>query len=212
MRGKAPTTVQIVSFIGITPAYAGKRLTLYKIWQTVRDHPRLCGEKNPLTFLANWILGSPPPMRGKALRRRYRHSSGRITPAYAGKRHRRQRQSEKNWGSPPPMRGKVQLRLRRLSKQRDHPRLCGEKIWNKTKSIAKEGSPPPMRGKAFRTAPWTFSTGITPAYAGKSSCHKKEARGSRDHPRLCGEKTKKIPKQRYFFHQPASFSFSLQYT
>ena len=33
-----------------------------------------------------------------------------------------------------------------------------------------------------------------------------------DHPRLCGEKTKKIPKQRYFFHQPASFSFSLQYT
>ena len=33
-----------------------------------------------------------------------------------------------------------------------------------------------------------------------------------DHPRLCGEKTKKILKQRYFFHQPASFSFSLQYT
>ena len=33
-----------------------------------------------------------------------------------------------------------------------------------------------------------------------------------DHPRLCGEKTKKIPKQRYFFHQSASFSFSLQYT
>ena len=29
---------------------------------------------------------------------------------------------------------------------------------------------------------------ITPAYAGKSRCHKKEARGNRDHPRLCGEK------------------------
>ena len=53
---------------------------------------------------------------------------------------------------------------------------------------------------------------ITPAYAGKSGLADTRRRNLLDHPRLCGEKTKKIPKQRYFFHQPASFSFSLQYT
>ena len=53
---------------------------------------------------------------------------------------------------------------------------------------------------------------ITPAYAGKSIPGTRRRCNWEDHPRLCGEKTKKIPKQRCFFHQPASFSFSLQYT
>ena len=53
---------------------------------------------------------------------------------------------------------------------------------------------------------------ITPANAGKRRDLSKGDVLRRHHPRLCGEKTKKIPKQRYFFHQPASFSFSLQYT
>ena len=59
------------------------------------------------------------------------------------------------------------------------------------------------RGEFFR---------ITPAYAGKRKIYAVLETRHEDHPRLCGEKTKKIPKQRYFFHQPASFSFSLQYT
>ena len=75
---------------------------------------------------------------------------------------------------------------------RDHPRLCGE--------------------KHHQRAVQSRFQGITPAYAGKSTNKNGGKRNERDHPRLCGEKTKKIPKQRYFFHQPASFSFSLQYT
>ena len=69
-----------------------------------------------------------------------------------------------------------------------------------------------MRGKAFTTMTPISDFGITPAYAGKRSKIPSQAAYMRDHPRLCGEKTKKIPKQRYFFHQSASFSFSLQYT
>ena len=69
-----------------------------------------------------------------------------------------------------------------------------------------------MRGKVRRKNEAYVHEGITPAYAGKSMYECKERPLCRDHPRLCGEKTKKIPKQRYFFHQPASFSFSLQYT
>ena len=74
----------------------------------------------------------------------------------------------------------------------DHPRLCGEKLSFPLPIVRVMGSPPPMRGKESQSK-------LLPLLM-------------RDHPRLCGEKTKKIPKQRYFFHQPASFSFSLQYT
>ena len=69
-----------------------------------------------------------------------------------------------------------------------------------------------MRGKDHGKGLYLHVDGITPAYAGKSQKSKVEDWVEQDHPRLCGEKTKKIPKQRYFFHQPASFSFSLQYT
>ena len=69
-----------------------------------------------------------------------------------------------------------------------------------------------MRGKVHESVPADGYVGITPAYAGKRFLGVFQFDHIGDHPRLCGEKTKKIPKQRYFFHQPASFSFSLQYT
>ena len=69
-----------------------------------------------------------------------------------------------------------------------------------------------MRGKGYIMAICKTIERITPAYAGKSANVTLAGSSGWDHPRLCGEKTKKIPKQRYFFHQPASFSFSLQYT
>ncbi len=68
-----------------------------------------------------------------------------------------------------------------------------------------------MRGKGIHNMSMDEAIGITPAYAGKRVHHELRNPDTQDHPRLCGEK-KKIPKQRYFFHQPASFSFSLQYT
>ena len=69
-----------------------------------------------------------------------------------------------------------------------------------------------MRGKVCIFQLFRSDSRITPAYAGKSEVQDCDSYGGVDHPRLCGEKTKKILKQRYFFHQPASFSFSLQYT
>ena len=69
-----------------------------------------------------------------------------------------------------------------------------------------------MRGKGTGLVFDAGNVGITPAYAGKRTNECGNSNIYQDHPRLCGEKTKKILKQRYFFHQPASFSFSLQYT
>ena len=114
-----------------------------------------------------------------------------ITPAYAGKR---------------------EIRETDAKIDQDHPRLCGEKKVVRSEWNNHTGSPPPMRGKEEWLDQFGMMSGITPAYAGKSSGRYAQLRLHQDHPRLCGEKTKKIPKQRYFFHQPASFSFSLQYT
>ena len=50
---------------GITPAYAGKSLTLPEIETKTRDHPRVCGEKYVALCFIAIILGSPPRMRGK---------------------------------------------------------------------------------------------------------------------------------------------------
>ena len=70
---------------GITPAYAGKSVPQNRINVFVKDHPRLCGEKTSLSFRNAEELGSPPPMRGKALTRYYNTFQIGITPAYAGK-------------------------------------------------------------------------------------------------------------------------------
>ena len=50
-----------------------------------------------------------------------------------------------------------------------------------------------MRGKAGQIQSQTPELGITPAYAGKSLRLCILSRLLQDHPRVCGEKTKKIP-------------------
>ena len=45
MRGKEQAAVQMGVRLGITPAYAGKRFTLYLRLRVHWDHPRVCGEK-----------------------------------------------------------------------------------------------------------------------------------------------------------------------
>ena len=51
------------------------------------------------------------------------------------------------------------------------------------------GSPPPMRGKVALFERTPHELRITPAYAGKSAQVRQCQGSSRDHPRLCGEKT-----------------------
>ena len=85
MRGKV-SAIRITSKIhGITPAYAGKRQNMNMQKNAQGDHPRLCGEKCILRQSDPAAVGSPPPMRGKALETTAILSASRITPAYAGK-------------------------------------------------------------------------------------------------------------------------------
>ena len=147
MRGKGDADGVTVFACRITPAYAGKRKTARPFPGAAWDHPRLCGEKIYEQTQKIAAAGSPPPMRGKVASEKTLLIGTGITPAYAGKSLCLLRQKDDVW---------------------DHPRLCGEKmLWGRW-NLYILGSPPPMRGKASGTFKSPFSSGITPAYAGKS--------------------------------------------
>ena len=129
--------------------------------------PAYAGKSKPSWSGQACMAGSPPPMRGKAAHLRCRSLRSGITPAYAGK-------------SGAPAISPVMMT--------DHPRLCGEKSSPFCAPCAIRGSPPPMRGKAFLVCQCDYSTGITPAYAGKSLIPVFFGGRFEDHPRLCGEK------------------------
>ena len=185
MRGKASASTAIPGSLRITPAYAGKRLREGIKNKRKRDHPRVCGEKFSSMWRRYMVSGSPPRMRGKAARPVRNAGFPGITPAYAGKR---LREGIKN------------------KRKRDHPRVCGEKTLIRLVLFAVRGSPPRMRGKEDLMYRKDVMLRITPAYAGKSVCVCVCV--CVDHPRVCGEKTKKIPSHRPFQLHPVPVSFS----
>ena len=91
-----------------------------------------------------------------------------ITPAYAGKRHTAISVTSPGW---------------------DHPRVCGEKEQRWDARQPGRGSPPRMRGKVLAKMAKVDGAGITPAYAGKSVIFMGFVIVTKDHPRVCGEKT-----------------------
>ena len=91
-----------------------------------------------------------------------------ITPAYAGKRWPASAAMVTRW---------------------DHPRVCGEESLIPALPLHVVGSPPRMRGKDVKQAVKLMMARITPAYAGKRPRTPLAGSSSRDHPRVCGEKT-----------------------
>ena len=146
MRGKAFRPAVIARWHRITPACAGKSCPLPRRTVSVRDHPRVCGEKRPDWKNEVELVGSPPRVRGKDYSLAVFGACIGITPACAGKS--RDAHSQKNCG-------------------RDHPRVCGEKQSRLRGSFFLRGSPPRVRGKAKKVDAQNLHQGITPACAGK---------------------------------------------
>ena len=167
MRGKGNIGRPNITAIGITPAYAGKRMAALTICAMVWDHPRVCGEKVRAGAFIRHKPGSPPRMRGKGKSYDIERLSQGITPAYAGKSRPRTPFVRVCW---------------------DHPRVCGEKCHVHVKQNRFTGSPPRMRGKGTHPQVETQLKGITPAYAGKRRLERSKHHETRDHPRVCGEK------------------------
>ncbi len=167
MRGKVILMDDAHEKVGITPAYAGKRITVYRPPCLKKDYPRVCGEKLLLLPAGQGFRGLPPRMRGKVQICCKKCKHKRITPAYAGKSQSVKVFRPGNW---------------------DYPRVCGEKVVPAPKPPLPQGLPPRMRGKALADLPVDFKQRITPAYAGKSNPDSPRAFARADYPRVCGEK------------------------
>ena len=74
----------------------------------------------------------------------------------------------------------------------DHPRRCGENKEAQAIKVLCTGSPPQVRGKPARSIGKLSGIGITPAGAGKTIGRRLATDFRTDHPRRCGENTKKI--------------------
>ena len=126
VRGKGYNTLSAIAQGRITPACAGKSADVYSTVPTLRDHPRVCGEKKICIFILESVLGSPPRVRGKALQLLSFNLYKGITPACAGKSN---------------------VSSNSVHRSRDHPRVCGEKVRGYVKIWNEWGSPPRVRGK-----------------------------------------------------------------
>ena len=167
MRGKGSSSFMAFTCAGITPACAGKSKLLIVHGQQLRDHPRVCGEKDAAFPAFSTYWGSPPRVRGKVCTVPLRPLGVGITPAYAGK--------------------SVNSTIY-CGHCRDHPRVCGEKFYSAPGQMPGGGSPPRMRGKGMYAVHPARAWGITPAYAGKRALPCRWPYRRRDHPRVCGEK------------------------
>ena len=171
VRGKGTLCTRWLAMVGITPACAGKSCWLGCRPGTGRDHPRMCGEKVKMTAGLEDAKGSPPHVRGKGSGRRCTLLHAGITPACAGKR---------------DALGNIAEGIG------DHPRMCGEKRCWSSLRVSPRGSPPHVRGKVCNCQHSNSPIGITPACAGKSYVFIVCCAVNRDHPRMCGEKRKRL--------------------
>ena len=105
-RGKVKIHCGLILDVGITPAWAGKRLSPVTPYNPPSDHPRMGGEKPFLFYGGSSDSGSPPHRRGKAEQQAYEQLQSGITPAQAGKRILPSTSTPTSW---------------------DHPRVGGEK-------------------------------------------------------------------------------------
>ena len=133
------------------------------------------GEKIGLETYAKFKVGSPPRARGKAQTAIFNVRKRRITPACAGK------SGSGAFG---------------VSGGEDHPRVRGEKIAGVKNRLHFAGSPPRARGKAVDGIEFDGHSGITPACAGKRSWPSSRSCYAGDHPRVCGEKVSRRPRDR----------------
>ena len=132
---------------GNTPAYAGKTAILSAIRTTRKKHPRVCGEDAQTQAPQIAIRETPPRMRGRHSALCMSLTTGRNTPAYAGK---------------------TLLPLAERLAVGKHPRVCGEDFRGRVYAMGGKETPPRMRGRPGSRVVHGMRSRNTPAYAGKT--------------------------------------------
>ena len=169
-RGRAASGGLVALQYRITPAWAGKSPSGGVSATVQEDYPRVGGEERPPQAAQRKEEGLPPRGRGRAGEGDRADVAGGITPAWAGKSHRRPN---------PPHR------------QPDYPRVGGEEERVGRAGRERGGLPPRGRGRVTcRLATWRLS-GITPAWAGKRRGGFAWRHLEGDYPRVGGEEVHK---------------------
>ena len=151
---------------GITPACAGKTTSSAGGGQTSRDHPRVCGKDKLGIEMVFQYQGSPPRVRERPDSKKTIKNAFRITPACAGKT----------------------LQFNRVDCViRDHPRVCGKDRMLSYQAKVSLGSPPRVRERLSPAYLMGWTSGITPACAGKTNLFRVTTWIEWDHPRVCGK-------------------------
>ena len=100
---------------------------------------------------------------------------------------------KRNYGITPACAGRTSSSLAHFLLWRDHPRVCGKNKSTNTTKKKKRGSPPRVREEPYMAACTKSRSRITPACAGRTPRFFMSSFFSRDHPRVCGKNSKKIP-------------------
>ena len=166
-----------IRLMGITPACAGNTAGGAPDLRCNRDHPRLRGEYLFQRYNGLHSAGSPPLARGILISASDCGLLDGITPACAGN---------------------TFLIFAVYPFARDHPRLRGEYLFRFVSSVHRAGSPPLARGIRGISHCCSGGQGITPACAGNTNSEPFGYPHCRDHPRLRGEYTKRIPYLQHF--------------
>ena len=155
-----------------TPAYAGKTRRFLNVRCKKEKHPRVCGEDSPSSSCTPLALETPPRMRGRHSALCMSLTTGRNTPAYAGK---------------------TLLPLAERLAVGKHPRVCGEDFRGRVYAMGGKETPPRMRGRPGSRVVHGMRSRNTPAYAGKTCYFLKNMLSNQKHPRVCGEDLSRDP-------------------
>ena len=151
---------------GSIPACAGKPAGPRTPSQTIRVHPRVCGEAGIETG-ERLAAGGPSP--------RVRGSPGRVGQG-RGRR-----------GSIPACAGKPRAPAGTGSPTRVHPRVCGEATVVSSRAPHGRGPSPRVRGSRVQSRCAGAGGRSIPACAGKPSWRSSASSRRGVHPRVCGE-------------------------
>ena len=99
-------------------------------------------------------------------------------------------------GSPPHVRGKGARPGYLHQLPGITPACAGKSVCLFLEPVVMLGSPPHVRGKAQKMLNHSDPARITPACAGKRNLPLSALCGTRDHPRMCGEKSPYQPKHK----------------
>ena len=188
MRGKVGLLLPLLTFVGITPACAGKSNWSHRFYSGSRDHPRVCGEK--LGVVTEYLpkIRITPACAGKSAYLVRYACPYEDHPRVCGEKLISNTGSRIPMGSPPRVRGKVWRTVaaagdpgitpacagkswqtgETTTDSEDHPRVCGEKRVQRGDVDQCSGSPPRVRGKVTVNGQTLSDFRITPACAGKS--------------------------------------------